>query len=405
MASTSRAFAHAPFRHYFFSKLTATLAVQIISVAVGWQVYSLTRDPLDLGLIGLVQFLPALALVLVTGAVADKVNRRSILTVCLAAEALCCTALIVLTFEGLSVVWPVFVVLLSFGIARAFYGPASSSLLPNLVPQSELSSAIALSTSAWQSATIVGPVLGGLLYGISPYAAYGVALLLLAGSALVTLLIPRPQQLSSHQATSLSELLAGFHYVWREKVVFGAISLDLFAVLLGGATALLPVYALDILHAGPEALGMLRAAPGIGAIAMALWLARYPVRDHAGLIMFGFVALFGIFTVIFGFSEIIWLSVIALILMGATDMVSVYVRETLIQVWTPDALRGRVNAVNNMFVGASNELGEFRAGTVAALIGAKAAVVMGGVGTVMVAGIWSAMFPQLRRARHLNGRV
>jgi sugar phosphate permease len=176
-------------------------------------------------------------------------------------------------------------------------------------------------------------------------------------------------------------------------------------VLLGGATALLPVYALDILNAGPEALGMLRAAPGIGAIAMALWLARYPVRDHAGLIMFGFVALFGIFTVIFGFSEIIWLSIVALILMGATDMVSVYVRETLIQVWTPDALRGRVNAVNNMFVGASNELGEFRAGTVAALIGAKVAVVMGGVGTVMVAGIWSAMFPELRRARHLDGRV
>jgi predicted MFS family arabinose efflux permease len=305
----------------------------------------------------------------------------------------------------LSVVWPVFVVLLSFGIARAFYGPASSSLLPNLVPQSDLSSAIALATSAWQSATIVGPVLGGLLYGISPYAAYGVALALLVVSAFLTLLIPRPQQLSSHQATSLSELLAGFRYVWREKVVFGAISLDLFAVLLGGATALLPVYALDILHAGPEALGMLRAAPGIGAIAMALWLARYPVRDHAGLIMFSFVALFGIFTVIFGFSEIIWLSVIALIFMGATDMVSVYVRETLIQVWTPDALRGRVNAVNNMFVGASNELGEFRAGTVAALIGAKAAVVMGGVGTVMVAGIWSAMFPQLRRARHLDGRV
>jgi MFS family permease len=202
-------------------------------------------------------------------------------------------------------------VLLSFGIARAFYGPASSSLLPNLVPQADLSSAIALSTSAWQSATIVGPVLGGLLYGISPYAAYGVALLLLAGSALLTLLIPRPQQLASHQATSIGELLAGFRYVWREKVVFGAISLDLFAVLLGGATALLPVYALDILNAGPEALGMLRAAPGIGAIAMALWLARYPVRDHAGLIMFGFVALFGIFTVIFGFSEIIWLSAIA----------------------------------------------------------------------------------------------
>ena len=405
MHQPSRVFAHAPFRHYWFSKLAATLAVQIISVAVGWQVYSLTRDPLDLGLIGLVQFLPALVLVLVTGAVADKVNRRSILTVCLAAEAFCCLLLIGLTVEGLSVVWPVFVVLTGLGIARAFYGPASSSLLPNLVPQAELSGAIALSTSAWQSATIVGPVAGGLLYGISPYAAYGAALALLATSAFLTLLIPRPQQLASHQATSVGELLAGFRYVWREKVVFGAISLDLFAVLLGGATALLPVYALDILHAGPEALGLLRAAPGVGAIAMALWLARYPVRDHAGIIMFGFVALFGIFTVIFGFSEIIWLSVFALVLMGATDMVSVYVRETLIQVWTPDALRGRVNAVNNMFVGASNELGEFRAGTVAAFIGAKAAVVMGGAGTVMVAGLWSAMFPELRRARHLSGRV
>lgn len=405
LTSTTAVFSHAPFRNYWLARLTATFAVQIISVAVGWQIYSLTRDPWDLGLIGLVQFLPSLLLVLVTGAVADKVNRRSILTTCLVAEALCCMALILLTYEGLSVVWPVFAVLALFGVARAFYGPASSSLLPNIVPPQSLSAAIAMSTSAWQAATIVGPVAGGLLYGISVYAAYGTALALLATSAILTLFIPKPQQLSSHQASSLEELLAGFRYVWREKVVLGAISLDLFAVLLGGAVALLPVYALDILKAGPEALGILRAAPGIGAIAMALWLARFPVRDHAGIIMFGFVALFGLFTIVFGYSTVIWISVIALIGMGAADMVSVYVRETLLQLWTPDALRGRVNAVNNVFVGASNELGEFRAGAVAAFTGAKIAVITGGVGTILVAALWAAMFPQLRRARHLNGRV
>jgi MFS family permease len=398
-------FRFAPFRNYWFARLTATLAVQIISVAVGWQVYTITRDPWDLGLIGLVQFLPALLLVLVTGAVADKVNRRSILTVCLVGEAVCCLMLLALTYEGLSVVWPVFVVLTGFGIARAFYGPASSSLLPNIVRPEMLSGAIALSTSAWQGATIVGPVLGGLLFGISAYAAYGTALALLALSAVLTLFIPKAQQLASHQASNLEELLAGFRYVWHEKVVLGAISLDLFAVLLGGAVALLPVYALDILHAGPEALGLLRASPGIGAIVVALLLARYPVRDHAGLIMFAFVALFGMFTVVFGLSTQIWLSVIALVMMGACDMVSVYVRETLLQLWTPDAVRGRVNAVNNVFVGASNELGEFRAGGVARLIGAEAAVVIGGVGTVLVAFVWAGMFPQLRRARHLAGRV
>lgn len=405
MLGNTSTFRHAGFRNYWIARLTATFAVQILSVSVGWQVYTLTREPWDLGLIGLVQFLPSLLLVLVTGAVADKFNRRSILTICLAAEAICATGLILLTLEGLSVVWPVFAVLAGFGIARAFYGPASSAILPALVPTEELAPAIALSTSAWQAATIIGPVAGGFLYDKSVYAAYGSALGLLVIAAGFTLFIPRPQQMAMHQASGLAEILAGFHYVWREKVVLGAISLDLFAVLLGGATALLPVYALDILHAGPEELGILRAAPGVGAIAMAIYLARFPVRDHAGLIMFGFVALFGLFTVVFGLSTMIWLSVIALALMGAADMVSVYVRETLLQLWTPDAVRGRVNAVNNVFVGASNELGEFRAGTVASLIGAKAAVVIGGAGTMAVAAIWAYLFPGLRKARHLSGRV
>lgn len=399
------AFSHIGFRFYWLSRLTATLAVQVLSVAVGWQIYALTRDPFDLGLIGLAQFLPSLLLVLVTGAVADKFNRRSIMILCLAAEAACSAALIWLTLDGLSVVWPVFVVLVALGIARAFYGPASAAILPHLVPTEDLSSAIALSTSAWQAATIIGPVAGGLLYGIDALAAYGTGLGLLMLASSFAFFMPRPHQIVSHQASSLAELLAGFRYVWNEKVVLGAISLDLFAVLLGGATALLPVYAHDILHAGPEELGLLRAGPGIGAIAMALWLARFPVRDHAGILMFVCVAFFGLFTVVFGLSTLVWLSVIALILMGAFDMVSVYVRETLLQLWTPDALRGRVNAVNNVFVGASNELGEFRAGTVAAFIGAKAAVVMGGAGTMLVAGLWSHMFPKLLRARHLSGRV
>jgi MFS family permease len=314
-------------------------------------------------------------------------------------------ALIAFTFVGLTAAWPIFAVLLLFGVARAFFGPASASLLPNLVPQSDLSNAIAWNSSSWQVATILGPVAGGLLYGISAIAAYGVALAMMLGAAVLALAIPNPAQVRAKQATSLETLFAGIRYVWTEKVVLGAISLDLFAVLLGGAVALLPVYARDILHAGPWALGLLRSAPGFGAILVALWLARNPIRDHAGLIMFVFVAGFGLFTVVFGLSTVIWLSVAALAIMGACDMVSVYVREILIQLWTPDEVRGRVNAVNMVFVGASNELGEFRAGTMAALIGAVPAVVLGGVGTLAVASLWALWFPELRRIRRLDRRA
>ncbi|HWJ73361.1 MAG TPA: MFS transporter [Kaistia sp.] len=398
------AFRHRGFAFYWVARLFANFSVNIVSVAVGWQVYDLTKNPLDLGIIGLVQFLPALALVLVTGSVADRYNRRVIMAICMVGEALCMAGLLAFTISGSSNVNIVFAVLLGFGVARAFLGPASGSLAPNLVPPEELGNAIAWNSSAWQIATIVGPVAGGLLYGLAPQAPYLVALSMIAIGVVLVVLMPHTVQNTSAAKASWETVIAGFRYVWKEKIVLGAISLDLFAVLLGGANALLPIYARDVLAVGPWGLGLLRAAPAVGAISVAAWLAFHPVRDHAGIILFVFVALFGAFTVVFGLSTVTWISVVALAMMGATDMVSVYIRETLIQLWTPDAVRGRVNAVNMVFIGASNELGEFRAGVSAALIGAVTAVVVGGAGTMAIALIWARLFPELRRARRLDGR-
>lgn len=397
------AFRHRGFAFYWVARLFANFSVNIVSVAVGWQVYDLTKNPLDLGIIGLVQFLPALALVLVTGSVADRYNRRVIMAICMVGEALCMAGLLAFTISGSSNVNIVFAILLGFGVARAFLGPASGSLAPNLVPPEELGNAIAWNSSAWQIATIVGPVAGGLLYGLAPQAPYLVALSMIAIGVVLVVLMPHTVQNTSAAKASWETVIAGFRYVWKEKIVLGAISLDLFAVLLGGANALLPIYARDVLAVGPWGLGLLRAAPAVGAISVAAWLAFHPVRDHAGIILFIFVALFGAFTVVFGLSTVTWVSVTALALMGATDMVSVYIRETLIQLWTPDAVRGRVNAVNMVFIGASNELGEFRAGVSAALIGAVTAVVVGGAGTVAIAVIWARLFPELRQARRLDG--
>jgi MFS family permease len=398
------AFRHGAFLRFWAARFVATFATQIVSVAVGWQIYDLTRDPFDLGLVGIIQFAPALLLVLVTGVVADKFGRRLIMGVAALLEALCGLALLVLTLKGLAGPLPIFAVLAVFGTARAFFGPASASLVANLVPADDFANAVAWNSSAWQTATIVGPVAGGLLYGISAEAAYGTATVLMLAGGLLVLAIPKPAQATTAQKATMQTLFAGFRYIWGEKVVLGAISLDLFAVLLSGAVALLPVYARDILELGPWGLGLLRAAPGVGALTVAVWLAGHPIRDHAGTIMLFFVAAFGAVTVVFGLSTVTWLSVVALALLGATDMISVYVRETLIQLWTPDEVRGRVNAVNGVFVGASNELGEFRAGTMAALIGTVPAVVIGGVGAIAVAGLWAVLFPQLRKVRHLGGR-
>ena len=398
------AFRHRPFLSYWAARFLTTFATQIVSVAVGWQVYDLTRNPFDLGIVGIVQFLPSLLLVLVTGVVADRFGRRLIMTLATLVEAGCALALLFLTLRGLGSAVPIFVVLAMFGVARAFYGPASSSLFANLVPPEDFANAIAWNSSTWQTATIVGPVAGGLLYGLSAEVAYATAAVLMLVAALLVFTIPKPAQQTATDKPTMQTLFAGFGYIWSEKIVLGAISLDLFAVLLSGASALLPVYARDILELGPWGLALLRSAPGIGAICVAIWLAGHPIRDHAGRIMLGFVAVFGAVTVLFGVSTITWLSILALALLGATDMFSVYIRETLIQLWTPDEVRGRVNAVNQVFVGASNEVGEFRAGTMAALIGTMPAVVVGGVGAIVVAGLWAWLFPALRRVRHLNSR-
>lgn len=403
-ASHWAVFRHRPYLIYWLSRSVAVFAAQIQITALGWQVYDATESAFLLGLIGLSQFLPALLLVLVTGSVADRAPRRLIMTLCLTIMAAVAGSFLTYTISGSTVVWILFGLLVIFGTARAFMGPAVQALLPNIVPPALLSKAIALNSSAWQLATIIGPVAGGLLYGVSPIAAYSAATVLMGLAALLTFFIPKPDQHRESEPRSWDTILAGFKYIWKEKIVLGAISLDLFAVLLGGAVALLPVFARDILEVGPVGLGLLRAAPGIGAIAVAIYLATRSIKDHAGLFLFIFVAVFGMMIVVFGFSELAWVSILALMFAGGADMISVYIRETLIQLWTPDRLRGRVNAVNMIFIGASNELGEFRAGVVAAAIGAKATVVIGGAGTLAVAAIWAKLFPELRKARHLDGR-
>ena len=396
------AFRHGSYSRFFTARFLSAFAIQIVSVAVGWQMYDVTGSALYLGLIGLFQFLPSLLLILVTGSVADRYNRRMIVALCMVLGGCCAAALLALTLANAFSPWPVFGILIVFGIERAFMGPAVQSLAPNLVPEVDLPNAIAWNSSSWQAAAITGPVVGGLLYGISAVTAYTVALAFFALAAVLMFSIPKPAQRSPAGAVSWDSMLAGFRFISKEKIVLGAISLDLFAVLLGGAVALMPIFARDILTLGPWGLGLLRAAPGAGAIIVAVLLASYPIRHRAGLYMFIGVALFGAGTIVFGLSRDVWVSVAALALMGAADMMSVYVRETLIALWTPDELRGRVNAVNMVFVGASNELGEFRAGTMASLVGAVPAVVIGGIGTLAVAAIWAASFPKLRQIDSLD---
>ncbi|MBX4907252.1 MULTISPECIES: MFS transporter [Rhizobium] len=396
------AFRHSSYTRFFFARFLLSFSQQIVSVAVGWQMYDQTGKAIYLGLIGLVQFLPSLLLILVTGSIADRHNRRAIAALCSLVSALCTLALLVMTATGTFAPWPVFAVLLIFGIERAFMSPAVQSLAPNLVPERALSNAIAWNSSSWQLAAITGPVIGGLLYGVSATTAYTVAVIFSVLGAALLFMIPKPEQKTTGEAKSWAMILGGFSFIRAEKVVLGAISLDLFAVLLGGATALMPIFARDILTLGPWGLGLLRAAPGLGAIVMAIFLAAYPLKHRAGLYMFIGVALFGVGTIIFGASSNTEISIAALALMGAADMVSVYVRESLIALWTPDQLRGRVNAVNMVFVGASNELGEFRAGTMASVFGAVPAVVIGGLGTLAVAAIWASSFPKLRRIDTLD---
>ncbi len=384
-----------------------TVAVQMQTVAVGWQVYSLRHSPLDLGLVGLSQFVPFIPLVLLAGHAADHFNRRRILALCYAIQVLCALLLLAFTLSARREVWPVFAVMVLFGIARAFALPASQAVVPTLVPVESFGNAVALSSSSFQIATIAGPTLGGLMYLAGPEIVYATVALLLGSAALLMGFVKLQPKSVAAAAKSDREppaapsksghaLLQGIRFVRSRPVVLGAISLDLFAVLLGGAAALLPAYARDVLHVGPTGLGILRTAPGIGAALAGGLLAFTPISRHVGRWMFGGVSLFGVATIVFGLSQIFLVSAGALLLLGMGDMVSVYIRHMLVQLDTPDEIRGRVSAVNGVFIGASNELGEFESGITAAWFGLVPAVVLGGVATLVVAGLWMRWFPQLR---------
>jgi MFS family permease len=395
---------HGGLRWYLLARLFGTLAVQMQVVAVGWQVYEATHDPLDLGLIGLSQFLPFIVLILPAGHVADRYDRRRVVAGCFALQAIGALLLLGVTRAGLPAVWPVFAIMGLFGVARAFLMPAAQALLPNVVPPEQYGHALPLSSSANQVARITGPALGGLLYFAGAEAVYAVVALLLAAS-FGLILAARAVRAAPAPRVPLSwtNLLSGLAFVRSRPVVLGAISMDLFAVLFGGATALLPAYAGDILHAGPLGLGFLRTASGIGAAVCGLALALRPIQRHVGRWMFGGVAAFGLATVVFGVSTSLWLSLAALTVLGAADMLSVYVRQMLVQLATPDAIRGRVSAVNSVFIGASNEVGEFESGLTAAWWGVVPAVVVGGAATMLVAWAWTRLFPVLWRMERFPG--
>lgn len=397
------AFQSRGYRFYWAAMVLNGFAIQIQTVAVGWYLYDLTRNPLDLGLVGLSQFLPALLLVLVTGSIADRFSRRSIMAVCLVAEAVTASLLLGISLMGFASPLPIFAAIALFGVARGFYNPARQSIVPNLVPKSQLANAIGANATANQFATICGPVAGGFLYAISPETAYATTIVfVLIACGLVVVGIPVLHGSGTKAPASWQMISAGFRFIWNNKPVLGAISLDLFAVLFGGALALLPVYARDILHVGPEGLGLLRAGPAIGAIVVGVVLMLRPIGNHAGLWMFLAVAGFGVATFTFALSETLWLSFAMLVLIGGFDMVSVNIRSVLVQLWTPDDVRGRVTAVNSVFIGASNEMGAFRAGLMAVWIGPVAAVAVGGAAILGIAGVFAVMFPQLRKVKSLR---
>ncbi len=397
---------HADFRRYLAARLAGAFGAQMLIVALGYQVYQLTRNPLDLGLIGLSQFLPFVVLVLPAGQAADHLDRRRIMAACYALLAACAVLLAVLTLVGLPSAWPIFAVMTLFGVARAFSMPTGQALLPNLVPTEEFGNAIAVTSSTGQIATIAGPALGGLLFLAGPAVVYVVVAVMIAlGSLLLLGVRGGGRSERVREPISLRTVLSGVVFVRSHPVVLGSISLDLFAVLFGGATALLPVYASDILHVGPTGLGVLRAAPAVGAAVCAAILSARPVTRHVGIWMFGGVAVFGASTLVFGISTSFPLTLAALTVLGAADMVSVYVRHLLVQLTTPDAIRGRVSAVNAVFIGASNELGEFESGVTAAWWGTVPAVLVGGVATVIVAAAWSWLFPSLRTLQRFPGQA
>ena len=393
--SSDALFAERSFTLFWLARVFAMVAHQMLGVAVGWQVYALTGAALDLGLVGLVQFLPAFFLVLVAGHVADRFDRRRVLQLCMVTEALAALGLCAGSALGRIDERMIFALIFVVGCARAFQMPTMQALLPALVPLRLLSRAIAASASAGQAAIIAGPALGGVIYVAGPAAVYGTSTALFLLTGLLVFLIDVRHAPPRLPPAGLSSVLDGIRFIRGRKAVLGAISLDMVAVLLGGAAALLPIYARDILGTGPWGLGLLRSSIAVGGLGMALWLARHPLRGRAGRRMFAAVAVFGAATIVFGVSTSFWLSLVALAVLGAADMVSVVVRQSLVQLETPDAMRGRVSAVNSLFIGASNQLGEFESGVTAAWFGVVPSVVLGGIGTLVVVLAWMRLFPAL----------
>jgi len=411
------AFASRDFRRYQAARAAVILGAEAQSVAVAWQVYSITHRALDLGYTGLALFLPGLLFMLPAGHAADRFDRRQVILVCYGLQVFCTTALLALTRMGLHGVYPIYAVLFCIGTARAFSGPASSALVPHLVPEKHFVNAVTWGGAIFQFANITGPALGGVLFTLpltqllpeTTLQGAGIVYVFTLGTLLwfLTLIVSlhvRPGRME-HRAASIKVVLAGFQYMRHSPVLLGAVSLDLFVVLLGGAVALMPIFAHDILRQGPRGLGMLRAAPACGALAMSLLMARFPLQRRAGVRLFVSVAIFGAGTVVFGLSRSLWLSLAALVVIGAADMISVVIRSSLLQLSTPPEMRGRVSAVNALFVGASNELGEFESGLTAQWWGAVRATVVGGVGALIVAGLWAGLFPGLRNADELSSEA
>jgi MFS family permease len=410
------AFASRDFRRYQTGRVMAILGAEAQAVAVAWQIYSITHRAIDLGYTGLALFLPGLIFLLPAGHTADRFDRRHVILVCYSLQVLCTGALVELARRDTRNILAIYAVLFLIGTGRAFSGPASAALIPHLVPEKHFVNAVTWGGAVFQLANITGPALGGLLYTL-PVGRFlrgaglegpGIVYVFTLGTLLwflvaVSTLHVRPGRME-HRAFSLDVVLAGFRYVMRASMLLGSFSLDLFVVLLGGATALMPIFAHDLLHQGPRGLGMLRAAPAVGAIIMSLAMARSPLRRRAGRWLFVCVSIFGAATVVFGFSRILWLSLLSLAVAGAADTISVIIRGSILQLATPPEMRGRVSAVNSLFIGASNELGEFESGLTAQWWGAVRATVIGGVGALAVAGLWTVLFPGLRKADELTAQ-
>jgi hypothetical protein len=403
MSASDSVFHNRSFVLFWVSRVCASIAVQMQSLAVGWQIYNLTDSAFDLGLVGLMQFLPLVSLMLVAGQVADRYNRQTIVQLSLAVTGVSVAVLAIATATGWINRDVILVTILIFGAARAFQTPTTAALLPTLVPTALLARAVAASSSTNQIAIIAGPAIGGLLYAVSPPLVYALsaALFLLASLLLWPIRVVR--QPPRREPVTFGLVFAGIVYIWRNPIILGAISLDLFAVLLGGATALLPIFARDIFGTGPVGLGLLQMSPALGALAMSIPLSRWPMRGRVGPTLFATVACFGCATIVFGLSRSFALTMVALAAYGAADIVSVVIRDTLIQVGTPDLMRGRVSAVHSLFVGTSNQLGQFRAGLTAAWFGAIPAVLIGGVATLLVVLAGLRMFPALASIKSVEG--